>query len=168
MRSCTSVRLVAVAVALIVVAAGCGRGAGPAIPTEPPGGALVAFGSHIVAVELAIDETQWEHGLMDRKTLGANSGMLFLFPKPSASPFYMYRTLIPLSVAFLRRTRGQRYRVLEILDMTPCRSTDPGRCRLYDPKTTYDAALEVNLGWFARSGVHPGSQAQVGRAPTAK
>jgi uncharacterized membrane protein (UPF0127 family) len=113
-------------------------------------------------VELAINEQQWEHGLMDRKTMAMNSGMLFLFPAPSASAFYMYRTLIPLSVAFLQRRQGQTYKVIGIQDMTPCHA-DP--CKLYYAPLSYDAALEVNEGWFARHGVDTGSTAQVGRAP---
>jgi len=155
----------ALAVAALIALAACNKSPSQTLPTAPPGGALVAFRSHVVAVELAVDEAEWSHGLMDRKTLGANAGMLFLFPAPSGDPFYMYRTLVPLSVAFLKRTNGQTYRVEQVIEMVPCRSTDPHQCHLYQPGAKYDAALEVNRGWFVRNGVHVGSTGQVGQAP---
>ncbi len=153
----------AVFLVLVVLFAACAKKSGPAIPTEPPGGALVAFRSHVVAVELAVNQAEWEKGLMNRTTMGTNNGMLFLFPSATGSPFYMKDTLIPLSVAFLQRTKGQTYKVIDLKDMTPCKA-DP--CKLYYASLSYDAALEVNEGWFARNGVHVGSTAEVGRAPT--
>jgi len=161
-RSASGCLTTLVALLLVAVAA-CTRAAGPTIPTEPPGGALVAFHSHVVAVELAVRQDEWEKGLMGRTHLDANSGMLFLFPQASSLAFYMKNTLIPLSIAFLQRKQGQTYRVAKVLDMTPCKA-DP--CHLYNPGVSYDAALEVNSGWFVRNGVHIGSTAQVGRAPT--
>lgn len=152
------------AACFVLVALGaCTKTATHAVPTSPPGGARVAFRKHVVAVELAVNQAEWEHGLMDRKTLGENSGMLFLFPAPSASPFYMYRTLVPLSVAFMKREQGQTYKVLRIFDMPPCLASKPADCPLYDPKASYDVALEVKRGWFVRNGVHAGSTGRVGR-----
>ena len=149
--------------ALVVLFAACAKTSRSAIPTEPPGGALVAFGTHVVAVELAVNQAEWQTGLMNRKSLGTDSGMLFLFPSPSGSPFYMKDTLIPLSVAFLQRKQGETYKVIQVTDMTPCKA-DP--CKLYYASLSYDAALEVNEGWFAKNGVHAGTTARVGRAPT--
>jgi uncharacterized membrane protein (UPF0127 family) len=70
----------------------------------------------------------------------------------------MKDTLIPLSFAFLEERDEDRYRVLEILDMEPC-VEDP--CPLYDPGIAYDAALEVNQGWFERARVGPGAEARI-------
>src|SRR4029077_1590428 len=108
---------------------------------------------------------EWEHGLMDRKSLAPDAGMLFLFPSPQKSAFYMFKTLIPLQIAFLQRKQGQTYRVVKLFEMTPCPASDPHQCHLYDPGLSYDAALEVNGGWFTSNGVHVGSTGQVGRAP---
>jgi uncharacterized protein len=153
-------RLLAVLSLATVVACGTEPSA-PPVPTAPPGGALVAFGKNVAAVELATDAASWQKGLMRRRSLDPDSGMLFLFPEEQKSGFWMKNTLIPLSIAFMKRTRGQTYRVVRILDMTPCKA-DP--CRIYDPKAAYDVALEVNRGWFTAHAVREGSIGRVGRA----
>ncbi len=153
----------AVFLVVFVLASGCAKkNPAAAIPTAPPGGALVAFRKQVVAVELAVSPGQWQKGLMGRRRLDPQSGMLFLFPNEQKSGFWMKDTLIPLSIAFMKRTTGQTYRVVRIFEMTPCKA-DP--CHIYDPKAAYDVALEVNTGWFRRHGVHEGSIGRVGRAP---
>lgn len=97
---------------------------------------------------------------MFRRQLGRNAGMLFVFEAPSTGGFWMKNTTIPLSIAYLRSTGTDSYEVLEILDMVPCRA-DP--CPSYPPKEAYDAALEVNRGWYADHGVRVGDTATVRR-----
>jgi uncharacterized membrane protein (UPF0127 family) len=124
----------------------------------------MAFGKHVVAVELAFTPAEWEKGLMNRKHMDADHGMAFIFGAPTRAPFWMKDTLIPLSVAFLQRKQGQTYRVAKILDMQPCPRSAGNNCPFYDPKTPYDVALEVNLGWFRDNAVHVGTTARLGRA----
>jgi len=151
-------------VEVLLVSASCGtKKPAQTFPSAPPGGALVAFRKHVVAVELATTPDEWQRGLMSRRHLGADAGMLFLFPSAQKTGFWMKDTLIPLQIAFLKRTTGQTYRVAALFEMTPCKA-DP--CHIYDPKASYDAALEVNTGWFTAHGVHVGSTGQVGRAPS--
>lgn len=120
------------------------------------------FDEGTVTAEVAADDESRQVGLMRRKRLGADAGMLFLFPGPSEGAFWMKNTLIPLSIAFLRWEESS-FEVLVVLDMSPCRA-DP--CRLYSPGTPYDAALEVNRGWFRRHGVARGDTAEAeGRLP---
>ena len=92
-------RRAAATLLLFVVCACASKTRTNTIPTAPPGGALVAFRRHVVAVELALNEEQQAKGLMGRKSLGPNAGMFFLFPAPQSTAFYMYKTLIPLSIA---------------------------------------------------------------------
>jgi uncharacterized membrane protein (UPF0127 family) len=150
---------------LLAGAAACARSAGPAIPTAPPGGALMAFGKHVIAVEVAADAAEWQRGLMGRKHMAENSGMLFVFPSPQRLGFWMKDTLIPLQIAFLQRTTGQSYRVAKLFEMTPCHA-DP--CHIYDPATSYDVALEANAGWFSTNHIHVGSVGKLGSAPSGK
>jgi hypothetical protein len=102
-----------------------------------------------VAVEVADEPDEWRTGLMHRRSLAANAGMIFVFPQPIRGGFWMKNTLIPLSIAFFDR----RGRILRIMVMTPCRA-DP--CPTYDPKVAYKGALEVNRGSFGRWGVRRG------------
>lgn len=106
---------------------------------------------HPLKVEVADTPERQAQGLMFRKTLAEDEGMVFLFPSPTAGGFWMKNTLIPLSIAFFDREGV----ILRILDMTPCRA-DP--CPVYYPGVVYQGALEVNQGWFKRRGLTPGAR----------
>ena len=54
-----------------------------------------------VPVEVAADNANREKGLMFRKHLPENSGMLFVMDRSDAVCMWMKNTLIPLSVAFI-------------------------------------------------------------------
>jgi uncharacterized membrane protein (UPF0127 family) len=107
-----------------------------------------------VVVEVADEPAEWQRGLMYRRSLAPNAGMLFVFPQPIRSAFWMKNTLIPLSIAFYDR----RGRILRIMDMAPCRA-DP--CPTYDPNLAYKGALEVNRGAFARWRIRRGDHIRV-------
>jgi hypothetical protein len=130
--------------------------------TAPPSGALVSFGDAVVASEIADESGEWGRGLMHREHLAPDAGMIFLFPvpRPGTSGFYMKNTLIPLSIAYMRRTGASRFEVVAILDMEPC-PAETITCPTYPPGEGYDAALEVNQGWFEEAGVAVGAEAAV-------
>ena len=59
------------------------------------------FGVVDFNVEIAITSIQRTQGLMGRKKLDAQSGMLFLYEKPHKISFWMKNTVIPLDIIFL-------------------------------------------------------------------
>ena len=78
--------------------------------------------------------------------VGADAGMLFVYPDPQPRSFWMENTTIPLSIAYLD-AQGV---ILNIEDMRPLtrdgvRSSGPA---LY--------ALEMNRGWFESNQIKPG------------
>lgn len=105
-------------------------------------------------VEIARTEEERGYGLMERTSLPENAGMLFVTTEPQDSTrgFYMFRTRIPLDIAFL----DQDGRILSILTMQPCTSPQPSLCYVYSPGVTYYNALEANQGYFARNNIKPG------------
>ncbi|MDI4638118.1 MULTISPECIES: DUF192 domain-containing protein [Halomonadaceae] len=105
-------------------------------------------------VELAESPQQRSTGLMEREQLGAEAGMLFVYQRPQSpdSGFWMYRTLIPLDIAFIDRNG----RIAAIRQMTPCGSDVSADCRAYRAGVAYIAALEVNAGYFAARGIEVG------------
>ena len=148
--------IVVVAVALVAfAAASCSTGrSSPEVE-----GPSVRFGDRRVGVEIADDPDERRTGLMHRRSLATDRGMLFLFPAPAQTGFWMRNTLIPLSIAFLRRDGDRRFEVVAILDMEPCREAAAADCPRYRAGRPYDAALEVNRGWFDDAGVGVGAEA---------
>jgi uncharacterized protein len=131
--------LAAVALALAAAAAG----ADARLKT-----ATVRVGPHPLKVEIVASDTDRARGLMNRKSLGRNDGMLFIFDQPAYHSMWMKNTLIPLSVAFI----DAQGTILNILDMEP-ETLDP---HMSAGPSVY--AIEVNKGWFAEKKVKAGDK----------
>jgi uncharacterized membrane protein (UPF0127 family) len=114
-----------------------------------------------IDAEVAERPEQHRHGLMERRQLAENAGMLFLYPEPqdSGSGFWMFRTRVPLDVAFL----DDAGLILAILTMQPCPSPNPQLCPSYTPGLSYSAALEVNAGFFVRHNIGLGDRVLIVR-----
>lgn len=111
-----------------------------------------------VDLELAQTPQQREVGLMYRESLPPDSGMLFVYQAPSTEGYWMYHTLIPLSIAWIDRDGT----ILDIQDMpvlnNPNDDQEAAR-NTYQPRAVpYWYALEVNEGWFVQHGVGIGQQ----------
>jgi len=104
-----------------------------------------------LTVEVADTADERETGLMNRESLGEESGMAFVWDEPIDAQFWMKDTLIPLSVAFW----DEQGRILGIRDMDPCEA-DP--CPTYGSPEPYVGAVEVDQGWFAEHGVEIGDE----------
>ena len=108
----------------------------------------VKIGAHPLKVELAIAEEERMQGLMYRKSMPAEEGMLFIFDEPAYHSMWMKNTLIPLSVAFLDKDGV----ILNILDMEP-QTLDS---HMAAGPAVY--AIETNKGWFAAKKIKPGDK----------
>jgi uncharacterized protein len=104
-----------------------------------------------LVVELAASGEQKTTGLMERRQLADTAGMLFVYDslQPPDAGFWMYRTRIPLDIAYADASG----RIRSIQHMVPCETTMPQGCPTYPPGVPYQYALEVNGGFFARRGV---------------
>jgi uncharacterized protein len=104
-----------------------------------------------VRVEIAVTPDQQRIGLMERTSLPVGEGMIFVYdePQPGSAPFYMFRTRIPLDIAFLDADG----RIVAMEQMEPCISPVAELCRRYAPGVPYSAALEVPEGYFQHHGV---------------
>jgi uncharacterized membrane protein (UPF0127 family) len=108
----------------------------------------VVVAGHPLKVELAIEEPQRLQGLMFRKSMGKEDGMLFIFDEPGYHSIWMKNTLIPLSVAFVDKDGV----ILNILDMEP-QTLDSHQAA---GPAVY--AIETNKGWFAGKKIKPGDK----------
>ena len=105
-------------------------------------------GKKTIHAEVASTDVQREQGLMHRKSLPENNGMLFVFDRPARSCMWMKNTLIPLSVAFIDYD-GTIVNIEEMAPMTTDSHCSAGWIRY---------ALEMNAGWFRKNGLKPGSR----------
>jgi uncharacterized membrane protein (UPF0127 family) len=160
------IRLV-LAIATAASIASCESGTSEAVDY----GSVVAFDStrlRIVTgrdtvsllVEVARTSAQKTQGLMERQSLPDSAGMLFVYEEnqPSDAGFWMYRTRIPLDIAFADSAGV----IVSVLRMEPCTARLAVGCPTYPPGAEYRYALEVNAGFFAKKGVKVGSRIVAG------
>ena len=105
-------------------------------------------GMHLIRAEVADDVSTRARGLMHRKSLAPNAGMLFIFDAPAIHCMWMKNTLIPLSVAFM----DAQGTIVNIADMQP--HSEESHCAVRP--ALY--ALEMERGWFDKRGVKPGAR----------
>lgn len=105
---------------------------------------------HEIRAELADTDETRRTGLMHRRSLGENSGMLFVYETPGRHAMWMKNTLVPLSVAFLDREG----RILNVEDMEPLTET------AHASRGEAWYSLEMNRGWFAKRGIRPGDRVE--------
>jgi uncharacterized membrane protein (UPF0127 family) len=108
---------------------------------------LVVDGTPIL-VEVADEPPERSLGLMYRDTMGADHGMLFVYPDAEVRSFWMKNTRLPLSIAYLDAAGT----IVHIADMRPLDTTAVPSVR----PAMY--ALEVHQGWFAAHGVEVGDK----------
>ena len=103
-------------------------------------------GQRELNTEVAYSDASRRRGLMFRKALEKDSGMLFVFPRKKMLSFWMKDTLIPLSIAYI----DDSGKVLQIKDMAPRDETSVAS----DFFVRY--ALEVDRGWYEKAGLKEG------------
>ena len=103
-------------------------------------------GMHVIHTELAITPDQQATGMMFRRGMGGNDGMLFVNEDSGVRCFWMHNTLVPLTIAFV----AEDGTIVNLADMAP--RTDDSHCSAKPVRY----ALEVPLGWFAKRGLKAG------------
>ena len=105
-------------------------------------------GIHVIKAEVAAKEAERQQGLMFRKKIGPNEGMIFLFDTPGKVCMWMKNTFIPLSVAFI----DDNGKIINIEDMQP--HTTNSHCA----KEPVRYALEMQSGWFKQKNIKAGNK----------
>lgn len=109
----------------------------------------IRVGEKVVRMQLAVRSGEMQRGLMERRDLGRDDGMLFVYDRPQALQFWMRNTPTPLDIGFF----SPEGRLEEIYPLHP-----------FDEKTVgsrsnrLQFALEVHQGWYRENGVKPGAQ----------
>lgn len=116
--------------------------AAPRVTLLPPGRPPVE-----VAVELAQTPAERARGLMFRKHMAENDGMLFLFEREAPQSFWMRNTYIPLDMVFIRSD-------LTVLGVVENAEPETDTSRNVPGSSKY--VLEVNAGFARKHGVGAG------------
>jgi hypothetical protein len=117
------------------------EGPQPKLPTV-----AITAGMHVIQAEVAQTSGQQMIGMMNRREMGANEGMLFANADSSPRCFWMRNTLLPLSIAFIADDGS----IVNIADMEP--QSDASHCSAKPVRF----ALEMRQGWFAKRGIKAG------------
>ncbi len=105
-------------------------------------------GMHQIDTQVALTPEQRQIGLMWRKSMPTNEGMLFIFEQPAQQCFWMKNTLLPLTAAFV----ADDGTIVNLADMKP-QTTEP-----HCSKQPVRYVLEMNKGWFAKKGIQAGAK----------
>ncbi len=114
--------------------------------TKKPPALALNVGGHAVKAEIAADDATRQQGLMYRKQLPKNDGMLFVFPELGYHAMWMKNCFIPISVAYTDETG----KIISIHEMEP--QTETAHQALGPARY----ALEMNGGWFTAHKIKAG------------
>ncbi len=104
----------------------------------------IRVGQVVVRVEVAATPERRRKGLMQRRHLMPDEGLLLVFPQPKIIVLWMLNTPLPLDVGFF----DQEGVLISFLTMQP----DGGKTIHRSPGPAL-YALEMNQGWFESNGV---------------
>lgn len=106
----------------------------------------ITAGMYVIQAEVARTMSTQSTGLMYRRSMGVNEGMLFIYDNPQIRCFWMRNTLLPLTIAFIADDGS----IVNLKDMQP--ETENSHCAAKPVRY----ALEMNQGWFEKRGLKPG------------
>jgi uncharacterized protein len=111
---------------------------------------VTGSGSHEFEVEVTATAEDKAKGLMFRRSLAPNAGMLFPYEPPQEATMWMKNTYISLDMIFIR-SDGVVHRIE--------RGTEPFSERTISSNGRVSAVLELNAGTADRIGLSPGDRA---------
>ena len=125
----------------------------PTLPTTE-----LRIGTKKITAEIADEHHERSAGLMFRKSLATDSGMLFVMDDSGPVGFWMKNTEVPLTIAYIDPAGV----IKELHDLHP-RNEKPVPSRF--PNIAY--ALEMPQGWFSKNNIWPGERLDGLPKPTA-
>lgn len=133
-------------IALVAVAIFLARAATPReVPPYPP---IISVGGVPVHIEYATSAAAIAQGLGGRASLRDGSGMLFVFEKPGAYPFWMKDVRFPIDIIWIDET-------FHVADVTSDISSETYP-RTFSPRVPVRYVLETNAGFAKQNGIAAG------------
>lgn len=133
-------------------AAGCSKSSTmPPMPTQAQPKLQTIklwLGAEEMDTELALTPDQLRTGMMFRTNMAENEGMLFVFPIPHQTSFWMKNTVLPLSAAYIDPNGV-------ILEIHALKALDTNEVKAATDQVQF--VLETPQGWFDRHHVGIGT-----------
>lgn len=133
--------------------AACGRDEAARAPMAAPKTVAEFFpvdvGGRPVRMQLAVRADEMQRGLMGRRDLGAEEGMIFVYERPQQLSFWMRNTPTPLDIGFFDADGV-------LLEVHPMHPFDENSVPSRSDRVQF--ALEMNQGWYGGRGVKPGAR----------
>ena len=150
MKNANLVSRIGCLLALALAVAGCG--AKEPVATTPKTVAdyfSIKVGDRAVRMQLAVLMPEMERGLMGRRELKSDEGMIFVYQRPQQMTFWMHDTPTPLDIGFFN-SDGELVEVYPLLPFDERTVASRSRSLQY--------ALEMNQNWYRDNGVRPGAK----------
>ena len=128
------------------------RAVPPAEPAPPGHYFPIQIKDKKIFLQLALTDAERAKGLMYRTSLGADHGMIFIFPESSSRAFWMRNTGIPLDLAYIDKNGT----LIEIHSLYPYDET-----QVKSRSDTISLALEMNHGWFDANRIGSGDKIDI-------
>lgn len=109
-----------------------------------------------ITVEMAETDQQHEYGLMLRKSLPKDHGMLFIFKDEDIRNFWMKNTIINLSIGYYDKNK----KLIDIQEMKAVTSIMQENLPTYPSAAPAMYALEMPETWFSKNKIKLGSSFQ--------
>ena len=113
--------------------------------------ATIHVGPHLLVVEVADTEAEWQKGMKFRRQIGPDEAMLFIFEHDTDLPFWMKNCYVDLDLAYIRGDGT-------IAQISPLRAHCKEAVWSREP---YRFALEVPAGWFEAHGIGVGAKVTI-------
>jgi uncharacterized protein len=136
---------------LFALAAGCSSNSGELSTVDVP------IGSKTFQLEVAKTQADLEKGLMERDSMPADHGMLFVFQKEEELSFWMKNTRFSLDILYLdHNDKVVSIHQMQKYDLTSVSSDYPAKY-----------AIELNLGATNAAGIHVGDVVAIPKSAAA-
>jgi uncharacterized protein len=144
-------------IAMAGAGVGCAKEKSAGVPAKATTSAPKTAGDHfsikvgdqVVRMQLAVRPNEMQRGLMERRNLGSDEGMIFVYERPQQMSFWMHNTPTPLDIGFF----GHEGTLQEVYPLHPFDETS-----VTSRGSDLQFALEVNQGWFREKAVKPGAK----------
>lgn len=104
-------------------------------------GTQVLLNGQTFKVDVAKTDSQLQVGLSNRKQIGENQGMLFLFETPSYYSFWMKEMKFPIDIIYINGDK-----VTTVIENAKPPSSSSEQLIIYEPQDKSDKVLEINAG----------------------